>query len=301
MARVVVVHGVGRELDTSETLLASLSPAVTGGVNLALRRDAGLAGRVTPLAQGDITCAAYGDLFRRPGARSGTPQYEAEDVADGLETELLMAWWAEAARLDPAVLGPSDAGRGVLAYAASRPLRLAAVRRALDALTRTRFFGSVSDAFLIAALKQFRRYFDDPGIRAAARARVLQGIGQDTRVVVGHSLGSVVAYEALCPGAVEGPVTLVTLGSPLGIRNLTFDRLDPAPVTGVGVWPKSVDRWHNVSDAGDIVALVHELAPRFGPGVRDHHVHNGTTMHDLSAYLTAVETGAAIADGLAAR
>ena len=50
--------------------------------------------------------------------------------------------------------------------------------------------------------------------------------------MVGHSLGSVVAYEALCAHP-EWPVrALVTLGSPLGIRNLIFDRLVPAPAAG---------------------------------------------------------------------
>lgn len=299
MARVVVVHGVGKQLETAETLLVSLAPALIGGVNLALRGDAH---GITPLQEGDVVCAAYGDLFRRPGARSGIPQYGPEDVAEGLESELLLAWWEEAARLDPAVLGPADAGRGVLGYAASSPLRIAAVRRALDALTRTRFFKAVSDAFLVAALKQFRRYFEEPELRAAARTRVLERIGPDTRVVVGHSLGSVVAYEALCAASSQQvpALTLVTLGSPLGIRNLTFDRLDPAPIEGTGVWPRAAERWHNVSDTTDIVALVHELAPRFGTRVRDHRVHNGTSMHEMTAYLTAVETGAAIAGGLVA-
>ena len=49
-------------------------------------------------------------------------------------------------------------------------------------------------------------------------------------MLVGHSLGSVVAYEALCANP-EWPVRmLVTLGSPLGIPNLIFDRLEPAPL-----------------------------------------------------------------------
>ena len=48
-----------------------------------------------------------------------------------------------------------------------------------------------------------------------------------TEVIVAHSLGSVVAYEALCAHP-EWPVrNLVTLGSPLGIRNLIFDQLVP--------------------------------------------------------------------------
>ncbi|WP_319721584.1 hypothetical protein [Streptomyces sp. MB09-01] len=60
MSRVVVVHGVGRQLDTAETLLAEVEPALRGGVGLALRRDPTL-GR---FADADIACAGYGDLFR---------------------------------------------------------------------------------------------------------------------------------------------------------------------------------------------------------------------------------------------
>jgi hypothetical protein len=67
---------------------------------------------------------------------------------------------------------------------------------------------------------------------------VAREIGPDTRVVAGQSLGSVVAYEALCAHAADRPVrTLVTLGSPLGIRHLVIDRRQPAPAGGVGAWP----------------------------------------------------------------
>ena len=84
-------------------------------------------------------------------------------------------------------------------------------------------------------------------------------IDADTRVVVGHSLGSVVAYEALCEYRARaggyGPA-LVTLGSPLGIPNLAFDRLDPAPTAGVGcgrarkgrrgrMWPTLLMWWRS--------------------------------------------------------
>ena len=97
-------------------------------------------------------------------------------------------------------------------------------------------------------------------------------IGDDTRVMVGHSLGSVVAYEALCAHP-QWPVrALVTLGSPLGIRNLIFDRLVPAPrlrptagrVRGRG--RGRVRSWVNVADEGDVVALVKDLRPLFGRG-----------------------------------
>ncbi len=57
----------------------------------------------------------------------------------------------------------------------------------------------------------------------------------------------------------------------------------------------------NVADAGDVVvALVKDLRPLFGGQVADYLVHNGSHAHDVRPYLTAAETGAAIAADLAA-
>ena len=124
--------------------------------------------------------------------------------------------------------------------------------------------------------------------------------GADTQVVVWHSLGSIVAYEALCAHP-ECPVrALVTLGSPLGIRNLIFDRLVPARMTempgkAAGVWPDRVEAWTNIADAGDAAAPVKDLRPLFGDNVTCYLVHNGSYTCDVRPYLTAVQTDAAIA------
>jgi len=91
--------------------------------------------------------------------------------------------------------------------------------------------------------------------------------------------------------------SLITLGSPLGIRNLIFDRLEPIPADGMGRWPGSVTSWTNVADSGDAVALVKQLATRFG-GVDDVLVHDGAKAHDCRPYLTAEETGRAVGLGL---
>ena len=96
----------------------------------------------------------------------------------------------------------------------------------------------------------------------------------------------------------------VTLGSPLGIPNVIFDQLVPQPAAGRGVWPKRIAKWTNVSDDGDIVALVKKLGPLFGGVLVDSElidirIHNGATAHDVKPYLTAAETGAAICHALA--
>ncbi|MGW4473286.1 hypothetical protein ACWENQ_26810 [Nonomuraea sp. NPDC004354] len=75
------------------------------------------------------------------------------------------------------------------------------------------------------------------------------------RVVVAHSLGSVVAYETLHAHPDIEVDLLVTLGSPLGMRNVVFERLLPAPVAGLGERPKGVRRWVNIADKDDIAAI----------------------------------------------
>lgn len=50
-------------------------------------------------------------------------------------------------------------------------------------------------------------------------------------------------------------------------------------------------------DDGDVVALEKNLAKHFGGGVRDVVIYNGSHAHDCTRYLTAKETGMAIAQG----
>jgi hypothetical protein len=293
MARVVVVHGIGQEFSGPELMGQQVGPALRDGVRLVdgPRLDAS-----------DVACAFYGNLYLEPGTRNhGLPPWDESDVDDGIESELLDAWWQHAARIDSGMAGPDDAGsRGVIGFGASRALLSHRVRAALDALSGSQFFGKVSDRLLIFALKQVRRYLTEPELRQAARDRIAAEITDDTSVLIAHSLGSVVAYEALCANP-DWPVTdLITLGSPLGLRRVVFDRLDPAPTDGVGAWPGGVRRWTNIADPGDIVALVGTLAPRFGENVDDRPISNGIRMHDLLRYLTAHATGNAVARGLIA-
>jgi pimeloyl-ACP methyl ester carboxylesterase len=126
----------------------------------------------------------------------------------------------------------------------------------------------LAESALVFDLKQVRRYLTDSALREAARDRVRALIGPDTTVVVAHSLGTVVAYEALCSLPGHPVRELVTLGSPLGIRNLIFDGLLPPPTAGLASWPDTpATRWTNIADARDVVALVEDLRPRFGPDV----------------------------------
>ncbi len=281
MAVIVGVHGVGQQFKGEDTLRSEWLPALRDGVR---RAGGGLALDAT------FVCSFYGDLFRPAGTKAlGDPPYDARDVTDPWERDLLEAWWREAATAEN-VAGPTEPTKGTPR----------AVQYALSALSRSRFFAGMAERAMIADLRQARMYLHDPSVRQQARARLRNVLAPDTRVVVAHSLGSVVAYEVLCSAPELGVRSLVTLGSPLGIRHLFFDRLEPPPEHGRGCWPGAVQRWVNVADAGDIVALVKTLAPAFGDRVQDHFVSNGAGAHDVTRYLTAQETGAAIAAGLGA-
>ena len=145
-------------------------------------------------------------------------------------------------------------------------------------------------------LKQVREYLHNAEMKQAIQQRVLEKVTPDTKVIIGHSLGSVVAYECLCAHPEWNVETLITLGSPLGMSPIVFESLTPVPESGKGGYP-NVKRWINVADSGDIVALEKELAPRFGE-IEDRLVHNGWESHSATRYLNAKETGNAIAMGL---
>ncbi|GLW06682.1 hypothetical protein Misp01_18120 [Microtetraspora sp. NBRC 13810] len=103
---------------------------------------------------------------------------------------------------------------------------------------------------------------------APARARSRQAVAETIRrrkpqVVIAHSLGSVVAYETLHANPDLRVELLITLGSPLGMRNVVFERLLPAPLAGRGGRPPGVTRWVNIADSHDIAAIPPALRALF--------------------------------------
>lgn len=173
----------------------------------------------------------------------------------------------------------------------------ALVQRALSAVSKSSFWADVSQSLLIGNLKQVVLYMNDPNIRDQVQAAVSSRITDDTKVVIGHSLGSVVAYESLCNNP-RNVVGFLSIGSPLGIQNIIFQKLRPSPsAMGVGRWP-GVKHWTNIADKGDIVALEKKLAPWFSTEVEDLLVNNGSDAHHGERYLTSVEAGRAISASL---
>ncbi len=213
---------------------------------------------------------------------------------DTTEIALLNLLWEEAAVAEPGRVPAPGQYAGTATMAATPQV----VQRALNALAKSSFFAGIAEHMMIGNLKQVVSYFEDSHIREQAVALVRNLLSDDTRVVVGHSLGSVVAYEALCQGSHQVN-TFLSIGSPLGIQNLIFQRRRPAPsALGVGQWPGAIRYWTNIADRGDVVANPKQLQPFFGGELQDIPVNNGSDAHHGERYLTAIESGAAIWRGL---
>jgi len=89
----------------------------------------------------------------------------------------------------------------------------------------------------------------------------------ETVLLIGHSLGSVIAYDTLWDlthvqhsrGQVS---TFVTLGSPLGTRFVRRSLLS-ARSNGAARYPHNIHHWVNMSARGDVTALQPRLKPLF--------------------------------------
>lgn len=150
--------------------------------------------------------------------------------------------------------------------------------------------------FVATFFGEVATYLRDTDRRAAARASVADLIATERpRVVLAHSLGSVVAYEALWARPDLRVELLVTLGSPLGIPDVVFDRLDPLP-NGRGVRPAGVTRWVNLADPGDLIAIPRPLTRRFSKIDLDQERSiDAFDFHRVANYLACPATRAQLA------
>jgi hypothetical protein len=129
------------------------------------------------------------------------------------------------------------------------------------------------------------------GFKERMRAPVRQALlnGPPPKVILAHSLGTIILYDVLSEPAFAGfdVQLLVTAGSPLGIGNVQGKLRDaagrPNPV------PAAVRAWTNFADRWDPVALEAKLGNEFSPKpfARDEAVNNpAKNNHDLTGYLS---------------
>ena len=276
MTAVVGVHGIMNQQRGRHQLIADWGPALANGVERA-------AGHRVSVP--DLDISFYGDLYlsRRAAAKgpppagepdelSGLTDDEVDDLADAVD--------------EAAGTGDEPDGAESKGFMTSPQWVQWSLRR-LD-----RAFGSHDSAVLyLGALRQVRRYLCDSALKAEADRRTAAAIGSDCHVLIGHSLGSVVAFEYLRQHPGQDIGLLITVGSPLGLK--TVQKLMPDPGYGTDVIPANLRAWVNLRDVSDPVACAGDLSAHW-PGIADDTVDNQTDAHSVVRYLSKRQTGQAI-------
>jgi hypothetical protein len=260
-ASIVGVHGVGNLQRTAADEAATQLADAWSAMLVAGYADAQLAGPAPHLA-----AAYYADLLD-----SQTQGAAEMETLTPQEREWAWAWLLAAGV-------PNEAAQGPL----TRPFR-----QALDLLARR---GGRSADILSRIMSAFLRdvyaYLTRPHVRARCQQRVLDAIdASGAKIVVAHSLGTVVTYEALCANPDLNVDLLLTLGSPLGLPGSIFEALLPEPRNGHAIRPPGVGRWVNIADRGDLVAVPARLGDKFPVDLHEETYLGAVDFHTFGGYL----------------
>ncbi len=291
MSAVVVVHGMFNFLRGATPPEAARRRAESWRRRLA--EGLAVVSPGTPVP--DLEVAYYADLLRRElpedaQAAEETPDF---DDLDERETAEIEEWLSAAG-----VTVPEDAMNA----------GLAPVKWMLDQLLRERvnrgarwLRGQTTERVqqaVVANLREVEAYSTWPDRRRLVRERIADTLrGASPDVVIAHSLGTYTTYETLHANPDIKVGLLLTVGSPLRVPTL-LRRLDPGLRDGRGAKPAGVERWVNIADVGDVVAVPTPLSAVF-PVDRDETCDNGLGSHGLGGYLANGLTAAAIAPYLA--
>jgi hypothetical protein len=277
--QLVFIHGRSQQHKDAGALKAEWIAAWAEGL--------GKSGLTLPIAETDIRFPYYGDaLFDlTQGAADEEP---AEVVVRGAfddedEKNFMLAVLQEVRKEKhvsdqqlAAIAGEEVVERGIL-----NNKWVLAVLRVLDT-----YLPGGSGTSIALATHDVYQYLNNPGIRDQIETGVRKAVSPGVpTVVVGHSLGTVVAYNLLRrDGAAAGwqvPL-LVTVGSPLAV---TAIRRALRPIR----FPACANGWYNAMDSRDVVALYPLDSSHFGvtPAIQNKtDVDNQTdNRHGIAGYL----------------
>ncbi|MDO9251903.1 MAG: hypothetical protein Q8S71_04560 [Hydrogenophaga sp.] len=281
--RLVLVHGIAQQGKDASELKRVWLEALDVGL-----AKAGLAS----INQYEVILPFYGDKLAELTAlleASGSIQLQTKGVEaapqfDRTEAEMLQEILAT--QLASAENRQTVTTKGFQNTAAALALARAADRTPFGAHVLARFVKDVS------------AYLTHARVTQKIDEIVQPAIGTEHCVVVGHSLGSVVAFRILREmGRAANVERFITLGSPLGlntIRNL----ITPPPLET----PTGVRSWINAFDPADVVSL-HPLDKstwNVNPAIVNFSgVNNHTSNHHgISGYLDDGQVAAAVHEAL---
>uniref|UniRef100_A0AAU2JL46 Alpha/beta hydrolase n=1 Tax=Streptomyces sp. NBC_00049 TaxID=2903617 RepID=A0AAU2JL46_9ACTN len=311
-SHLVFVHGIGGPRDPVREL-TGWTGALAAGM-----RAAGHSAAARDLTAGGAAhvFVHYADLFGRGQAQGGDAPGPAGDAEAEILSALLVSWvdGLAAESADERDLKILEHARAEAAPRSQEQGSLEVLRRALNVATTVlalKPWGAaarwITPKMMVSHLGQVSRYLaraehdaQGVGLDRRIRARVAEAIGDGPAVVVAHSLGTVVALEALHELTARIPL-FVTLGSPLAMRTVVWPRLVPRPPSV----PGTVGKWLNFWDRDDIIAvrphLERELlASSTGVTPVSRRVDSdGTWVHDAEKYLAQPAVAGPVAEALA--
>lgn len=168
---------------------------------------------------------------------------------------------------------------------------LAPVYAGIDALEEATGVTLVDDVILENRFDDLWHYHAERNFAQAVRSRLIERLRAHRHhriLLVAHSMGSVIAYDALRHLERDDPSLridhLVTAAAPLGLAKV---KLKFESEHGALRVPNNVSAWTNLADGEDVVAIMGRLAADYGPndaGVRiaDRRVLNCYLRPDAS-------------------
>jgi hypothetical protein len=183
----------------------------------------------------DLRVYYYADLLAGPAAQGDREMGQLDEKT----TAAIVAWASQFGAY-------KEVAQGRLTQPARVGVEWVARHFGLDHRLVTRFVATF--------FPEVSRYFTDNTARHhAVNGLVEQLMKWQPRTLIAHSLGSVVAYEALWSDPHPKVEMFLTLGSPLAMPDIVYDRLVTHP--GPRQRPPGVRRWINIADRGDIIAI----------------------------------------------
>lgn len=265
--KILGIHGINQQGSTSNALSQEWSKALGTGLEAnGLEHD-----------DLDVPLVYYAHFFSERLAGQG----HYAPLSEG-ERELLAAWLMNSP-LNVAPQGRVETWIGQAAEAIAARLH--------------RVPPWVVEGMMRSAASQASQYLRLANLRQQIQALLIREISRlKPRVLIAHSLGSVVAYEALHASPSSEIELLLTVGSPLGTPGLFIPRLAPGSASDL-TKPAGVKRWLNVYHPGDIVAATGKLMSVYSGIERDVLVDvEMRYCHKASAYLASPKVGLLLAD-----
>jgi hypothetical protein len=161
-------------------------------------------------------------------------------------------------------------------------------------------FSFISDSIIHKYFRELDSYYakecldNDPSYfkaRDIIRKRVADRIKKykgDDIMVIGHSMGSIIAYDVLTYTIPDTKInTFITIGSPLGLpvimAKIAAERNIKMPDhTKLKTPPSVLNSWYNFSDLEDKIALIYNLTDNYDANKRGIKVRNFVVDNDYS-------------------